>query len=1460
MSIHHDPYASRIQPPQPPEDEGVVERAVTWITDGVTKAAIRFVDPGLPRAQEVSHKLTDLASGDPACGDMIDLALERLIEWGQLEAAKEPSSFTPVAKKIAIYTSDEGTKAGVAQFLKVFIGELILHLGEEVAGEGNSFPDAPSLMNAVTGRILDRVFSELDHLKKGEEDEAAGRIVDDLFRMVFEKAGVNWLVAYAGKHRVKPVLKMMLSGRLADYFRSLREIQDLSKQFRLNDHFDEFEPTFQTIHREIQKEIDRTLFYLPGQIEVLLGKDASEERVHFLSDFAASLARTQYRERQSLISDLTSVVLGSLFDPARPVQGEARSLTQEILPFVLGEVAASKETAAEFLEQFAITNESNEYRFQQLLVQNVLEQRKQKLVEKGEDSSRTALALVDRQIESLKTRLPQEKLCALLRPLEGLDEVDWSGRVVSVMREDDFLERRRRLRDLGMNILMAPAAERLLKKVFEEKFQEAMSDELYQTASRAILGGGLQFVARHLANVSFDYNIATNEYFLEAEVARLNLTGMGAHDIVLKPMEEVLNILFSKVEGLQFGNPIVDGILDACVKDQAIGNPAPFLKNVSTVFVARTLERAEGGSFWDKLDSISSHISSEIENAAEVMSWIHQQPPAIKKTWFDEQRKSDYAFFLYSNHLDMHGEALHDAMVDYAAARELSAAILSVFASQEDLNEILPMSFAEFPVHEMILNQMAWQLAPYMRDIADMAEAGMTFAVKVEEARDYLIGLEGEEFKILNSLNILIQQASTRFSAGESPASRFVKALANESLIEKPAIDMATVCVARAIRLGEGETPGEKMASLLEKLEEPVIGAVQDFRLYQAGSVESKKQDYLEAIGNPRIKEAADTFKDEGEPLYDRVIQFALAREMSEKITRLFIDPTSLSERDRPIYELIVDQLTYHIHPYFLEMQNYGDVHDLLFQLNDENRLSDAKAAIDAMGAGDLKELMKSMLGEGLTLSKEQMITGDQVVDDLIAAAFESEWRGMTAGWLLENASILMTAQALKLSEGETLEEKMASVSSRLSRTIEEAFTGYKAGQNQEKALQDMAEGMFRIFIPEDEMNRPLNRYLLDQVVVNLAPTAEFLFNYYEYLRMQEPAEGEPSGIERIVMDLAFVGIKETAGNSETRYPTTFEKAAVKSLMPELEKIKDQIESGEESALLDILKGGIRLFVKRVPNIYTDPGFLRRGLVKVISVAVDARSREPTTEEVNFYGDMDQFSEALSNRLLGIMFDETADPVIAEALKAQIKQQMTLLDSKNELIRNQFIKDQLEILVQKGGGKNKKKTVVPFLRSRRKKMTGEQKEIEKVKCEIAALTAEIVLEQAGQAAAERVPFSGFFAFVFSPVLSFLRAVLFFRLQWLVLKILDSTSGDKGQVMMCRMLWETVGLFDPQEKAADFEQERQGRLGRLLSELRNRPFELTSPFLNSSFLIGEDDTIAEILKRFHKNLHAQKTST
>jgi len=602
------------------------------------------------------------------------------------------------------------------------------------------------------------------------------------------------------------------------------------------------------------------------------------------------------------------------------------------------------------------------------------------------------------------------------------------------------------------------------------------------------------------------------------------------------------------------------------------------------------------------------------------------------------------------------------------------------------------------------------------------------------------------------------------------------------------------------------------------------------------GGLEQKQADYKEAIQDEAVKTFADHLMKKGitgEELYNRVMQYTLALEMSHGIAKVFINRESLRERDRPLYDFIVTQIAKQVEPYFAEIQTYQDARVLVNSLIDATRIKQANQTIINHGGEELFELLESMLGSGWALGQEQLKTGDKVVDHLIETVLKGDAEGISADTILTNATALLTAAALDNADGETLQEKMGSISHQLSEALDNALLHYKRYTDlhmtaigevddhnrdiyQKAATKMLAEGFLSIFFTPEERQSPLYQYVLNQVVNNVP--GEMVFNSYDILRQQKPIPGASNNFEKMLLNIALHGFDKEVDEKE-KFPQTLKDLFVRSLIPELKDMK-KVKAEDDSAFYDILMGGIRFagggLTSRVPNAFADSNFFRNGLVKITVVMMDSISRSPTENEKEMFGDLDTFADLLTNKLLLLMYPEGADSIPLdksirlevwkkqrEYLREIVGKQLEMLDQTNEVERNKLILEQLKKYDKDSTGMSKKAKILPLLKQMSKK-TGKQDEVpaELIKGEIASIASKMIIDRMEYEISRKVPgwlkLGGLTKILFAPLIHIAETILFFKLQWLIMESLDKTAGKEGQIMMCKVIWTAVNLFDPQE--------------------------------------------------------------
>ena len=168
------PEAKELQ--KTPKKPGNIEK--------IAKLSLQAIAPSEKASSQINSRLKELSNGDERYSQLIDQGYKSLVDWSrkQIEdldaTGRAETSEDKIAKTILYSESSDAQESMAAQFIKAFIGELLIKYGEEIVKDRDPerFEDAEEMISAVINRLIEDVFERLDSLNEIEEN-----LLNDIF-------------------------------------------------------------------------------------------------------------------------------------------------------------------------------------------------------------------------------------------------------------------------------------------------------------------------------------------------------------------------------------------------------------------------------------------------------------------------------------------------------------------------------------------------------------------------------------------------------------------------------------------------------------------------------------------------------------------------------------------------------------------------------------------------------------------------------------------------------------------------------------------------------------------------------------------------------------------------------------------------------------------------------------------------------------------------------------------------------------------------------------------------------------------------------------------------------------------------------------------------------------------------------------------------------------------------------
>lgn len=749
----------------------------------------------------------------------------------------------------------------------------------------------------------------------------AKELTDELFDMAFKNHKANKLVAFIGRHGIRPYYRATVTSILYDVIKNVREVQRLSDEADQSTAVEKINPTLDMFERLLDQQVDKQIFTLPRNMQTLFEGKADDTTIQFVTEVLQSVLTTQYEEQKGALKNLERLVIYLFFGDGQDMRAATEAEVGNISDFIQKEAKGKNDF-------FIALNSASEGELYQMIVREALTQREAKLKDQKEQLdamelerrshlnpmlskklatletseklavirdfnegqttredaverysavireqlyAKRALILVEHDLANLSPGIGLFEARELLAPFDVVEEADWVALLNDISEKGGGREE---IIDCARQIAMIPSTERLIDRLMSEKLKGKLSQDLYSQIDDFARGPLIKAGAKIFGKMAFDICITTDRLNVEERRARQALVDLGAEEDHFDLFKNTIHELFKRKETFSTENELLDGLIDGALEHNLIGEPETLVNQLGIIGLALAFDKQKGDTFLEKVRHVSDQVAASIADKVEEVEMIKSLPLESKKQLIKEMMEEDSAIYEAVSLSTLEGEELYHSMFDQVAADELSIEIVRLFVRNEDLIQNLPVTLQNLNVEAILANLLSRQLRPNMSELAQANQALQLFRLVIDETgvekkRLKIAELGGEE--VLSLIDTVVEKG---FAIGKewTFGDEAIDGLFNRVIKDMPAQQIlknfTVIAISGALDNAEGEQFDDKLEQISRQISEGINEVLKLYRDFSRLSSIEERTQYVddlinsEEIFDKRHFEASDGKRD----------------------------------------------------------------------------------------------------------------------------------------------------------------------------------------------------------------------------------------------------------------------------------------------------------------------------------------------------------------------------------------------------------------------------------------------------------------------------------------------------------------------------------------------------------------------------------------------------------------------
>ncbi len=604
-------------------------------------------------------------------------------------------------------------------YLKNFIANLFDILGKEALEErnANAFASAEDLLIAVLKKITGKITENIDQLKNMSDEEIARHANDiaEYFLNKVRESGNSKMISLVLRF-ASSFLNDTFTKPLLGYYRYYAEIARAADNLRNKPRFQEIQPSVEKLSDFFRFQVEKQLDHFPAYLEMFFNlKDGDIQKIlpdksrNLLFNVLKRHASEFYAKNQNIVEDIEIFFMCPLIDldGTQSVQQQSADFVKEYLPIFRKEI----EKAAESVRNLKGDKAKGLYSLKRALAGFILQKRIEMLDHK------TPLQLARQQLKRLNEEtVSDQDLVFMLKPVHLNKEVDWSSDFECLCKEGAQED----LYHLGLAMIMAPGAGRILNQLIKERFS---SNHILHDFKKHL---GLKLGARYLGKLAHDLHFYQED--LQNELSQstryLHELQEGKGDILIELLRQLVRAGLPVPNAPNSANPVFYGgitpIMNLPHQDNNLANT--LLCNAFIIMIARALKsgRIPGSNLDEKVQSIFNHLSDIIDyvfgNYEKFLKSSEENRILMAENEIAQSVIVKY-YALLLREEGCSGQKYYQKVYQYYSEFDMSRKAIELLTTEDSFIELLPDSTRDFPIYDGVVWSLQNVITPYFEPL-----------------------------------------------------------------------------------------------------------------------------------------------------------------------------------------------------------------------------------------------------------------------------------------------------------------------------------------------------------------------------------------------------------------------------------------------------------------------------------------------------------------------------------------------------------------------------------------------------------------------------------------------------------------------------------------------------------------------------------------------------------------------